>query len=65
MGRSVTRSASTGRFVTARAASRSPRTTVTQTVPSDANGYRSAITGRFISAAAAARHPNTSIAEGR
>jgi len=65
MGRSVSRSASTGRFVTARAAARSPRTTVTQSVPSKASGYRSAITGRFIGPAAAARHPNTSIAEGR
>ena len=65
MARSVSRSASSGRFVTARTVVRSPRTTVTQTVPSRASGYRSAITGRFISPAAAARHPNTSIAEGK
>lgn len=65
MARSVSRSAGTGRFVPARTAARSPRTTVTQTVPSQATGYRSAITGRFISPAAAARHPNTSIAEGK
>lgn len=64
MGRSVSRSASTGRFVSARTASRSPRTTVKQSVPSRAVGYRSAVSGRFISKAAAARHPNTSIAEG-
>jgi len=48
-----------------RTAARSPRTTVTQTVPSKSTGNRSAITGRYISAAAAARHPNTSITEGR
>lgn len=65
MGRSVSRSASTGRFVSGRTAARSPRTTVTQTVPSRATGYRSAISGRFITPAAAARHPNTSIAEGK
>lgn len=65
MGRSASRSASTGRFVGARTVARSPRTTVTQTVPSRATGYRSAISGRFITPAAAARHPNTSIAEGK
>jgi len=65
MVRSVSRSARTGRFVTARTVARSPRTTVTQTVPSRAMSYRSAITGRFISPAAAARHPNTSIAKGK
>lgn len=65
MARSVSRSAKTGRFVIQRTAARSPRTTVTQTVPSKSTGNRSAITGRYISAAAAARHPNTSITEGR
>ncbi len=65
MGSRVARSAATGRFVSARTAARSPRTTVVQTVPSSASGYRSAITGRFISAAAAARHPSTSISEGK
>jgi len=65
MARSVSRSAKSGRFVTARTAARSPRTTVTQRVPSNGTGYRSAISGRYISAAAAARHPNTSIAEGK
>jgi len=66
MGRSVSRSARTGRFVSSSTASRSPKTTVTQTVPSDtvSGHYRSAITGRYIGAAAAARHPNTSISEG-
>lgn len=65
MGRSISRSASTGRFVSSRSAARSPRSTVTQSVPSRAVGYRSAISGRFISKAAAARHPSTSIAEGQ
>lgn len=66
MGRSVSRSASTGRFVSRSTAARSPKTTVTQSVPSGSTGghYRSAITGHYISAAAAARHPNTSISEG-
>ena len=65
MARSVSRSARTGRFVSPRTTARSPRTTVTQTVPGKGTGHRSAITGRYISAAAAARHPNTSITEGR
>ena len=65
MARSVARSARTGRFVTARTASRLPNTTVRQSVPSKATGYRSAITGRFISPAAAARWPNASISEGK
>jgi len=45
---------------------RSPKTTVTQTVPSGSSSghYRSTITGRYINSAAAARHPNTSISEG-
>ena len=66
MGRSVSRSARTGRFVKASTAARSPKTTVTQSVPSKSSGghHRSAITGRYISDAAAARHPNTSISEG-
>lgn len=61
----ISRSARTGRFVSGRTAARSPKTTVTQTVPSGARGNRSAITGRFISNAAAGRHPNTSITEGK
>lgn len=65
MASSVNRSARTGRFVTSSAAARSPRTTVRQSVPSQASGYRSAITGRFIGPAAAARWPNTSIREGK
>jgi hypothetical protein len=63
--RSVARSASSGRFVTARTAARSPKTTVRQTVPSKAIGNRSAITGRFVSNVTAARHPNTTITQGK
>ncbi len=48
MGSRVARSAATGRFVSARTAARSPRTTVVQAAPSGASGYRSAITGSFI-----------------
>lgn len=66
MRRSVGRSARTGRFVSRKAVSRNPKTTVRQLVPSHAIGkhYRSAISGQYISRAAAARHPNTSIREG-
>ncbi|HET9301975.1 MAG TPA: hypothetical protein VFO20_04290 [Propionibacteriaceae bacterium] len=65
MAKSVAPSARSGRFVTARTAARSPKTTVHQTVPNKATGNRSAITGRFVSNAAAARHPNTTITEGK
>lgn len=61
----VHRSAVTGRFVSRGTATRHPQTTVTQTVPSHAQGNRSAISGRFISDAAAAHHPRTSVREGR
>ena len=66
MSRSVSRSAITGRFVGSASVARSPKTTVTQTVPSGSSSghYRSTITGRYINSAAAARHPNTSISEG-
>lgn len=58
------RSARTGRFVTNKTAARNPRTTVTISNGSKANGYRSAITGRFITAATAKRHPDTTIHQG-
>jgi len=65
MGRSVNRSAGTGRFVKASTVARHPSTTVTQAVPSHSSGqYRSAISGKYISKAAAARHPKTSVHEG-
>lgn len=63
MPRQVTKSASTGRFVSRATAARHPSRTVTQSVGSKANGYRSAATGRFVSAATARRHPGTTIAE--
>lgn len=66
MPRSVGRSARTGRIVTRATVRRSPKTTLTQSVPSHTRGghHRSVISGRYISPAAAARHPNTSIREG-
>jgi hypothetical protein len=61
----VNRSASTGKFVKSATAARHPKTTVTQTMPSNAKGSRSAITGRFVKPATAKRHPNTTITEGQ
>ena len=61
----VNRSASTGRFVSSATAARHPKTTISQTVPSQAYGSRSAISGRFVTDASAKRHPKTSIREGR
>ncbi len=64
MTRSVNRSSSTGRFVPSSAVSRSPRTTVTQTVGGKKSGgevNQSAITGRFVSDATARRHQDTTI----
>lgn len=65
MGRSVNRSAISGRFVRRSTAARHPRTTVTQSVGGGSNGqYRSATTGRYVTAATAARHPSTTVREG-
>lgn len=63
MTRTVHRSASTGRFVKAATARRSPRTTTTETVGENGNRpvRRSSITGRFVTEATAKRHPNTTI----
>jgi hypothetical protein len=61
----VNRSAGTGRFVSSATAARHPKTTINQTVPSQAHGSRSAISGRFITDASAKRHPQTSVREGR
>jgi hypothetical protein len=58
------RSAISGRFVKGATARRHPKTTVTQSTGSKANGHRSAITGRFVKAATARRHPDTTIREG-
>ncbi|MEU7901328.1 hypothetical protein [Actinoplanes sp. NPDC049118] len=61
--RSVSRSASTGRFVSGRTAARSPRTTTTERVGRGTRNSqtvnRGAGTGRFVTAATAARHPGT------
>lgn len=65
-GRSTSRSAISGRYISSGAAKRSPRTSVTSSGSGPGKGgarNRSAISGRFISNAAAARHPNTSIRE--
>lgn len=64
MARSANRSASTGRFVSAKTAARSPRTTVRQTFTGSSSGRtvnQSAITGRFVSDATVARHPAKTI----
>ncbi|HXG25550.1 MAG TPA: hypothetical protein VNL94_01670 [Candidatus Binatia bacterium] len=61
----INRSAITGRFVSRATAARRPKTTVTQTVPSNGKGNRSAISGRFVTDATVARHRKTSIREGR
>jgi hypothetical protein len=59
----VTKSASTGRFVSPKTATRHPRSTVTQTTGGAAKGHRSTITGRFVKEATARRHPSTTIKE--
>lgn len=62
---SRSRSAATGRFVPARTAARSPRTTVTESTSGRGGGphSRSAITGRYVTPQTAARHPNTTVTE--
>lgn len=57
------RSAKTGRFVTKRAAQRSPKTTVGETRGggSTHGAHRSAITGKFVGKAAAGRWPDKTI----
>lgn len=63
MARHVSKSASTGRFVSKGTVARNPRGTVTQTVGSKAGGYRSASTGRFVTPATARRNPGGTIKE--
>lgn len=58
------RSARTGRFVTNKTAAKNPRTTVTISNGSKANGHRSTITGRFVKQSTAQRHPDTTIHQG-
>lgn len=59
------RSAATGRYVTKRTATMSPRTTVSETRSkrSHATAYRSAITGRYVTKGTAQRHPDTTVTE--
>ena len=67
MARTVSRSAGTGRFVSARTAARSPRTTTTERVGGGTGNARtvnrSAGSGRFVTTATAARHPSTTITQ--
>jgi hypothetical protein len=66
-GRSVSRSAWTGRFVSSSTARRSPARTTTERVGgSTHNGRsvnRSASTGRFVKAPTATRHPGSTVAQ--
>lgn len=66
-GRSVTRSASSGRFVTKAYASRAPSKTTTERVGGSTGNARavnrSAATGRFVTAGTAARHPSKTITQ--
>jgi hypothetical protein len=59
------RNATTGRYVKASTAVRSPKTTVTEHGANHSSGthHRSAITGKFVKASTAARHPNTTVTE--
>jgi len=67
VGRTVSRSARTGRFVSGTTAKRSPRTTVTQKINTGRSKKRrvhqSAITGRFVTEATVKRHPDTTISQ--
>lgn len=64
MGRTVNKSAATGRFVKASTVSRHPTKTMVQTVGGGAHGFRSASTGRFVKEATAQRHPDTTARHG-
>jgi hypothetical protein len=66
-GRSVSRSASTGRFVSRSSAARWPGRTTTERVGRGTGNARtvnrSASTGRFVKAATAQRHPESTITQ--
>ena len=66
-GRSVSRSASSGRFVSRSTARRSPGRTTTERVGAGTSNARavnrSASTGRFVKAATAQRHPESTITQ--
>lgn len=65
MARTASRSARTGRFVTARAVRQSGSTTTTERIGRGTTNtkvvYRSASTGRFLKQSTADRHPDTTI----
>ena len=65
MGKSVNRSASSGRFVSNATAARWPAKTVTEQVGSGTSNnqsvHRSAATGQFVSGSAARRDPDGTI----
>jgi len=66
LARTASRSARTGRFVSARAARRSRSSTTTTERMGRGTGnskviYRSASTGRFVKQSTAARHPDKTI----
>lgn len=67
MGRSVNRSASSGRFVSKAAAARWPSKTTTERVGSGTSNsrtvHRSATTGEFVTSAAANRNPGGTISQ--
>lgn len=66
-GRSVSRSASSGRFVSRATARRSPGRTTTERAGGGTSNFRSvnrsASTGRFVKAATARRHPGSTITQ--
>ena len=66
-GRSVSRSASTGRFVSRATARRSPGRTTTERVGGATGNSRavgrSARTGRFVTSTTARRHPGSTITQ--
>ena len=65
--RTVSRSASSGKFVTKSYARRAPSRTITERVGGSTKNSRtvnrSASTGRFVKASTAARHPSTTITQ--
>ncbi len=66
-GRSISRSASSGRFVSRATARRSPGRTTRERVGAGTSNtravHRSASTGRFIKAGTAQRHPESTITQ--
>lgn len=67
MGRSISRSAKSGKFVSAATAARRPSTTTTERVGSGTSNahtvHRSASSGRFVTANAAGKNPGGTISQ--